>query len=272
MPRDARGAAGREPVPGPSSTQGGYTRPDVEAEPVAVPLGGPLVAARFVARPNRFVVHARLRAGGEPVVAHLADPGRLRELLVPGRRLWLRPASDPARKTRWSAVLVEAPGGPLVSVDTTVPNRLVAEALRRAALPELGPYRLARAEHRLGRSRIDFLLRPSGGDGPALLLEVKSVTLVEDGLGLFPDAVTTRGARHVRELAAHARSGAHAAAILFVAQRPDVSRVLAARSIDPAFAEALEEARAAGVRVLARRCRVTLDRIALDAPVPAGGA
>ena len=249
---------------------------------VAVPLGGPLVPARFVERPNRFVVHARLREGGEPVAAHLADPGRLRELLVPGRRLWLRPAAEPARatrktprkaprKTRWSAVLVEAPGGLLVSVDTTVPNRLVAEALRRGALPELGPYRLERAEHRLGRSRIDFLLSAAGAaERPPLLLEVKSVTLVEEGVALFPDAVTARGARHLRELAAHARSGAYGAAVLFVAQRPDVERVVAARAIDPDFAEALEEARAAGVRVLARRCRVSLEAIALDAPVPAG--
>ncbi len=243
----------------------------MEPDAVAVPLGGPLVAARFVARPNRFVVHARLRTGGEPVAAHLADPGRLRELLVPGRPLWLRPASDPARKTRWSAVLIEAPGGFLVSVDTTLPNRLIGEALRRRALPELGPYRLERAEHRLGRSRIDFLLGAAGaGGGPPLLLEVKSVTLVEEEVALFPDAVTARGARHVRELAAHVRSGAYRAAVLFVAQRADVERVVAARAIDPAFAEALEEARAAGVQVFARRCRVSLEGIALGAPVPVG--
>jgi sugar fermentation stimulation protein A len=242
----------------------------VEPEPVAVSLGGPLVEARFVARPNRFVVHARLAADGKMAVAHLADPGRLRELLVSGRRLWLRPSSDPARKTRWSAVLVEAPEGPLVSLDTTVPNRLVAEALRRGSLPELGAYELERAEHGVGRSRIDFLLRPRDGARPPLLLEVKSVTLVEAGVALFPDAVTARGARHVRELAEHSRGGEHGTAILFVAQRPDVERVIAAREIDPEFAAALEEARSAGVRVLARRCRVTLDRVLLDAPIPAG--
>lgn len=238
--------------------------------PVAVSLRGPLVEARFVARPNRFVVHARLVAGGEPVVAHLADPGRLRELLLPDRPLWLRPAADPARKTRWSVALVEEPGGLLVSVDTTVPNRLVAEALRRDALPELAPYCLERAEHRLGRSRIDFLLRCQEGVRPPLLLEVKSATLVEEGVALFPDAVTARGARHLRELAAHVRSGGHGAAVLFVAQRPDVERVIAARAIDPAFADALEAAREAGVRVLARRCRIELDRVVLDAAVPAG--
>lgn len=241
----------------------------MEPEPVAVSLGGPLVEARFVARPNRFVVHARLAGDGKMAVAHLADPGRLREMLVPGRRLWLRPSSDPARKTRWSAVLVQAPEGPLVSLDTTVPNRLVAEALRKGSLPELAAYELQRAEHRVGRSRIDFLLRARDGAGPPLLLEVKSVSLVEGGVALFPDAVTARGARHVRELAERSRLGRNAAAILFVAQRPDVERVIAAREIDPDFAAALGEARAAGVRVLARRCRVTLDRVFLDVAIPA---
>jgi sugar fermentation stimulation protein A len=265
-----------------------------QAEPVAVSLlrspDEPLAEARFVARPNRFVVHARLAQAVEaaepadsddPVVAHLPDPGRLRELLLPGRRLWLRPAPEPEadrapRKTRWTVALVEAPGGPLVSVDTGVPNRLVAEALRRGALPELGGYRLERAEVSLGepggskRSRFDFLLTCVEGERPPLLLEVKSATLVEQGVARFPDAVTARGARHVRELTGHARGGEHAAAILFVAQRPDVERVVAAREIDPGFADALDEAREAGVRVLARRCRVELDRIVLGEPVPVG--
>lgn len=241
---------------------------------VSVPLPGPLAEARFEERPNRFVVRARL-ADGALAEAHLADPGRLRELLLPGAPLWLRRAADPWRKTRWSVALVRAPDGGLVSVDTLVPNRLIGEALRRGGLPELGPYRLGRAEHRLGRSRIDFLLAPAaaaagGESGPPLLLEVKSVTLVEDGVALFPDAVTARGARHVRELAEEVRSGRHRAAVLFVAQRPDVRRVVAAREIDPGFAAAVEEARRAGVRFLARRCHVHFDRVVLGDPVPVG--
>lgn len=224
-------------------------------------------------RPNRFVVHARL-GGDEVAVCHLADPGRLRELLVPEARLWLRPADESAlkeRKTRWSVALVAEPGGELVSVDTGVPNRLIGEALRRDALPELGEFRLERAEVPLGRSRIDFLLRPRPGEGgPPLLLEVKSVTLVEEGVGLFPDAVTARGARHVRELAGHVRAGTHRAAVLFVVQRPEVERVIAAREIDAVFADALAEAREAGVRVLGRRCRVEIDRVVLGEAIPAG--
>jgi sugar fermentation stimulation protein A len=216
-------------------------------------------------------------AGGPPnggsaalLEAHMADPGRLRELLVPGRRVWLRyAAGPPTRRTRWSAVLVESPDGSgLVSVDATLPNRLVRAALEAHTLHEFDGWVLERHEVTLGASRIDFVLRRD--DGRRLALEVKSVTLVEDGVALFPDAVTARGARHVRELAALAAEPGWDAAILFVVQRPDAERVLAAAAIDPAFAAALAAAKQAGVRVLGRRCNVSLDHLELAAPLPAG--
>lgn len=263
-----------------------------ESPATHIPLPGPLVEARFVERPNRFLLRCRLPrdhpadgpapAGGPadaPVEVHLADPGRLEELLLPDRRVWVRHAASPTRKTDWSAVLVEAPGGDgLVSVDTTMPNRLIRRALEAGALDEFDGWTLERAEFPLGRSRIDFLLSAASSDVgvPArkLALEVKSVTLVEDGVAYFPDAVTARGARHVRELAEIAgrvdeEGVVWEAAILFVLQRADAERIEAARSIDPDFADALAEAGAAGVQVLGRRCRVTLDRLELGAPVPA---
>ncbi|NIP82139.1 MAG: DNA/RNA nuclease SfsA [Gemmatimonadetes bacterium] len=216
----------------------------------------------------------RDRDGDATIVdVHMADPGRLKELLLPDRRVWIRWAASPTRKTDWSAVLVEAPDGRgLVSIDTTLPNRLIRRALESRALEELEGWELERAEFPLGRSRIDFLL---ARDGRRLALEVKSVTLVEDGVALFPDAVTARGARHVRELAevagsVDAEGRRWEAAILFVLQRPDARRIEAARSIDPDFADALAEAKAAGVRVLGRRCRVTPSRLELGGPVPAG--
>lgn len=198
----------------------------------------------------------------------MADPGRLRELLLPEKRVWIRPASGPARRTRWTAVLVETPDSRgLVSLDTTLPNRLVRAALEAGALPEARPWALARAEWPHGRSRLDFLL--TAPDRPPLVMEVKSVTLVEDdGVARFPDAVTARGARHVRELAALARSGEYEAAILFVLQRDDAHAIEAARRIDADFADALAEARDAGVRVLGRRCRVTRKALHLGDPVP----
>ena len=287
-----------------------------DPRPIRVELAGPLIQSRFVERPNRFLLRCALEEpdpgsgsgrAGDVVDVHMADPGRLEELLIPGKRVWIRWAASPTRKTDWSAVLVEAPDGEgLVSVDTTMPNKLIHRALEAGVLEELDDWTLERAEFPLGRSRIDFLLaggtrdeqgesgagrvgdsaeatgalaEPSAGygSGPGgrkLALEVKSVTLVEDGVALFPDAVTARGARHVRELAEVAGridddGAAWSAAILFVLQRDDAHRIEAARSIDPDFADALAEAKAAGVRVLGRRCRVTKDRLELGDPVPA---
>lgn len=237
--------------------------------PVRVGWGRSLVEGRFLERPNRFVVHAEVE--GREVVAHLADPGRLKELLLPGARLGLRPEPpSPTRKTRWTALLVEAPGTDAegwVSVNTTMPNRLVDEALRRGVLEELEGWSYVRREVRYGRSRLDFLLED--GDGRSLYVETKSVTLVEDSVALFPDAVTARGARHVEELAAAVAEG-HEAAVLFVLQRPDARRIVAARAIDPVFSDTLARAEAAGVRILGRRCRVGWEGIELGGPVPAG--
>jgi sugar fermentation stimulation protein A len=214
------------------------------------------------------LLQVRLEDTGEAVDVHMADPGRLRELLLPGKRIWLRTADNPNRKTRWTAVLVESPDGRgLVSLDTTLPNKLIHKALKGQALRELRDWELVRAEFPMGRSRLDFLL--SGLGGKQMALEVKSVTLVEDGVALFPDAVTERGARHVRDLAEIAQRPGWEAGVLFVLQRPDAREIRAARNIDPKFADALEEAKGIGVRILGRRCTVHLDRIDLGDPVPA---
>lgn len=203
---------------------------------------------------------------GAPVEAHLADPGRLRELLVTGRRVMLRPVDDPSRRTKWSLVLVQTPDGSgWVSLDTTTPNRILAKALKENGLEELPGWNLDRPEVTLGRSRFDFLL--TKGDR-SMILEAKSATLVEAGLALFPDAVTARGTRHVREMAAIVAGGSMEGTVLFVIQREDVRALQAAWEIDPDFSDALREARSAGVQLLARRCRVTPDGISLLGPVP----
>lgn len=237
--------------------------------------GAPLVAARFVRRPNRFVVVASVDGDGsgeaEEVTAHLPDPGRLRELLLPGARMGLRPEPPSStRKTRWTAMLVEAPEDApegWVSLNTSMPNRLVRRALADEALEEFAGWSLVRHEVPWGDSRLDFLL--ADASGRRMYVEAKSVTLVEDGVALFPDAVTARGARHLEELI-HAVGEGHEAAVLFVLQRPDGSRIVAAEAIDPVFSERLARARDAGVRVLGRRCTVDWDGIALGGPLPAG--
>jgi len=225
-------------------------------------LPGPLLPARFVARPNRFL--AMVELDGAETEAHLPDPGRLKELLVPGARVWVRPVAGPGRKTSHTLTLVKSSSGDLVSVVTTYPNELVAEALQERSIAELVGWRIERREHRWGGSRFDFLLA-RGAD--RMLLEVKSVTLVEGERALFPDAITARGARHVRELGEAVEAGL-AAAVLFVVQRQDARSVTAARAIDPAFADALREARSRGVRLLGYRCRVTTSEARLTDPVP----
>ena len=217
-----------------------------------------LVAARFVARPNRFIVMARLDSGTE-VRCHMADPGRLRELLLPAVELRLRPAPpDAVRATRYSVALVRAPMAPRpwVSLDTTLPNRLAANLLREGAIRGLGGYKELQAEVKHGSSRFDFLLTPRRGE--KIFVEVKSVTLVENGVALFPDAPTVRGARHLRELAAHVQDGGRGA-VLFVVQRPDARAVRPRRVTDPAFADALLEARAQGVLLRAVHFRLRGD-------------
>ncbi len=210
-----------------------------------------LVAARFVSRPNRFVVRAEL-PGGRCVRAHLADPGRLRELLVPRAELRLRRARGSSRKTRYTVALVRSSMGSRawVSVDTTFPNCLAEGLVLAGRVGGLGRGWAVRREVRLGRSRFDFLLtKPGSAD---VLLEVKSVTLVVDGVARFPDAPTARGTRHLRELEAHVLAGGRAM-VLFVVQREDARAVAPNPATDPGFARALASAARAGVVLRAGR-------------------
>lgn len=234
--------------------------------PITIIHEQPLKEAVFHQRPNRFLLQLIL-PDGTLVSAHLPDPGRLKELLQPGRRVWLRPAENPNRKTAWTAVLVEdATGEGLVSIDSTLPNRLIGEALVKNALEEFSGWTLVRPEFKKGGSRFDFLLQHQ--DGRKMLLEVKSVTLVRGDQGLFPDAITARGARHVRELTLIAQEDGWEAAVLFVLQRQDGKSVTAEREIDPDFARALKEAREAGVLIQGRRCFITLEQVTLGPRIP----
>lgn len=202
--------------------------------------------------------------------AHLPDPGRLRELLIPGRTIWIAPASKPGRKTHWSVTLCETPDGRgLVSLDSTLPNRLIEKAFTEGSIDEFREWRLLRREYRMGRSRWDFLLENrEGAPGQQMVLEVKSVTLVVNGVALFPDAVTERGARHLRELSELAQTDGWSAAALFVVQREDASAFRAAAELDPAFSSALDEAVRAGVKVYCRKCLVTPERVILSDKLP----
>ena len=159
-------------------------------------LHRPLLNASFLVRENRF--QARVCLEGEEVAAHVPNSGRLRELLLRGQPVLLSEEKAPHRVTDYDLLMVQLPHT-LVSIDARLPNRLVGEAVGRSALPEFARLRVASPEFPYGESRLDFLLGADGGGG-SCLVEVKSVTLVQDGIGRFPDAVTERGTRHLREL------------------------------------------------------------------------
>lgn len=216
----------------------------------------------FVRRENRFAATVDLNGGRELV--HVPNSGRMRELLLPGAEVLLLEARSPTRRTAYDLVAAET-SQTLVSVDSRVPNAVVSEALSAGAVPDLEGYPEVSTERTWGGSRFDFHL---GGPGGEALLEVKGCTLVEeDGLALFPDAPTLRGARHMRELA-HARKGGIPAFVIVVVQRED-GRVFSPNDrTDPNFGDAMREAAAAGVRVLAFSTTVTRDGVELASPLP----
>ncbi len=223
-----------------------------------------LVSGDFVKRDNRFRVQVRVQGSVES--AHLANSGRLGELLVPGRRVWLAAADlqrSPKRRTAYDLALVEFEGR-LVSVDARLPGRLVGQALRQGRLA--GFEGAVRSEVRRGASRLDFCLDGGPGQAPCWV-EVKSVTLVQDGTARFPDAPTLRGRRHVGELTLAVEQGERAA-VVFVVQRDDAERLTPHDDNDPAFGRALRQAVRAGVEVYAWRCQVGLDVVQLADAIP----
>jgi len=223
----------------------------------------PLLRGTFLVRENRF--RARVRLAGREVAAHVPNSGRLTELLAPGRHVLLADARAPHRVTDYDLSMVELPHT-LVSIDARLPNDLVQEAFEDGALPQFAGLTSAQREVRHGESRLDFLLE-ADGDADQCLVEVKSVTLVQQGIARFPDAMTERGSRHLRELRRAHREGARAA-VVFVIQRGDARAFGPHDESDPLFGEVLREVAAAGVEVYAHTCRVTSHEIDLQRQVP----
>lgn len=220
---------------------------------------GCVVPARFLDRPNRFVAHVLL--GQETVTCHVKNTGRCRELLVPGARVYLERGRNPGRRTAWDLIAVEK-DGKLINMDAQAPNRVFGEWARAGRfIPGLT---LLRPETTFGGSRFDFYWEAPGRRG---FVEVKGVTLEEDGVVRFPDAPTLRGVKHLEELVRARRAG-YEAAVCFVIQMEDVIRFQPNDRTHPAFGQALRAAAAAGVEVLALDCRVAPDRLELNRPVP----
>ena len=221
-----------------------------------------MVTGMFVSRPNRFIAKVRL-AGGEEVTAHVKNTGRCRELLVPGCAVYLQDHAGAMgkRKLRYSLIAVDkvcGRGVVLINMDSQAPNRVTAEWLKAGGLgtKEL----LLRPEYKYGNSRFDFYLE---ADGRRAFMEVKGVTLEEDGIARFPDAPTERGVKHIRELISCLEDGCDAY-IFFVIQMKGVRALEPNDRTHPAFGEALREAARKGVQVLAYDCVVRPDELKID--------
>ncbi len=223
-------------------------------------LGDVVVDGTFLERPNRYLAYVEF--DGDTVPAHVPDPGRLPGLMIPGRRVRLIHRPSETRKTDYTLALVRH-GRIWVSVYPVFANALVGQALQERALDFFKGYESFSAEVKQGKSRFDFKL--DFPEGPAYV-EVKSVSLVENSVGKFPDAPTDRGRKHVEELIQLRQSGERSA-ILFVSQRSDTRSVTTNDTIDPGFGEALRRARDVGVELYGVNCRVTASSVSINEPV-----
>lgn len=216
-----------------------------------------MVPGIFHARPNRFIAHVEI--DGEIQVCHVKNTGRCRELLPPGAKVWCQESNNPNRKTKYDLIAVQK-GDRMINMDSQAPNIAAGEWLKSGGL---GNIEQLRAETVHGDSRFDFSFVK---DGQQCFLEVKGVTLENDGVCAFPDAPTDRGTKHLRGLTQAAREG-YGAFVLFVIQMADVKYLHPNDATDPAFAAALREAAENGVTVLAMDCSVTPDTMELRLPV-----
>ena len=220
---------------------------------------GKVIPAIFLARPNRFVAEVLLPAG-ETAICHVKNTGRCRELLISGATVYLEVSENPHRKTAYDLIAVEK-GDRLINMDSQAPNRVFGEWVVSGGA--FGAVTSVKPEYRWGDSRLDFCLETERGPH---LVEVKGVTLEENGHARFPDAPTERGVRHIRELQKAVESGLDAT-LCFVIQMENILSIRPNDETHPAFGCALREAAAAGVRVMGWDCAVTPDTLTIRRPV-----
>lgn len=212
----------------------------------------------FLARPNRFIAHIEIN--GQAEIVHVKNTGRCRELLPVGAEVWCQKSDNPSRKTKFDLITVRK-GNRLINMDSQAPNIATKEWLLSGGL---GTVENVRSETKHGDSRFDFSFTK---DGTPCFLEVKGVTLENDGICAFPDAPTERGTKHLRGLQKCIEEG-FGGYVLFVIQMSDVKHLHPNDVTDPDFGRALREAAAAGVKVLAVDCIVTEDSMTIGDFVP----
>ncbi len=216
-----------------------------------------MVPGIFLRRPNRFIAHVQI--DGRVEICHVKNTGRCRELLPEGAKVWCQHWDKPGRKTNYDLITVQK-GERLVNMDSQAPNVAAGEWLSAGGL---GALEDLRREVRQGDSRFDFAFTR---EGKPCFLEVKGVTLENDGVCAFPDAPTQRGAKHLRGLTEAARAG-YGAYVLFVIQMENVRYLRPHDERDPDFGAALREAAGSGVQILAMDCRVTPESMEIRQPV-----
>ena len=217
-----------------------------------------IVSGTFIERPNRFIAYCDI--DGRRERCHVKNTGRCRELLVPGTVVYLSVSDNPSRSTRYDLVAVMK-GSRLINMDIQIPNDVAEEGLRM--IPMFSTVSSIKREFTYSDSRIDMMAEDGEG---RYLIEVKGVTLEQDGVVRFPDAPTERGVKHIRELMRSTEDN-FTPCLLFVIQMDDVRHFEPNRATDPEFADALKEACEAGVTVLAYTCDVTPESIVLKEPV-----
>ena len=229
---------------------------------MAIKYKTPLIPATFVRRYKRFFVDAEL-ADGTGIVAHCPNTGSMRGCIGEGWQILLSPADNPNRKLKYTLEAAYTPEGDWIGLNTGLANKVVEAALLNKQVASLGHYTELRREVKYGEqnSRIDFLLSADGY--PDCYLEVKSVTLLEQGQGYFPDAVSTRGQKHLQELIHMVQSG-HKAVLFFLIQHQGINSVRAAAHIDPVYAQLLDQAVSAGVQIIAAKAKWSGEKLFVD--------
>ena len=211
-----------------------------------------IISGTFENRPNRFIAHVWVNDILETV--HVKNTGRCKELLLPGVKVILEVSDNPTRKTKYDLIAVYKDGLGLINMDSQAPNKVAQEWLLTQGYDYIKP------EYKYGNSRVDFYMEK---DNHKYLMEVKGCTLEIDGMGYFPDAPTERGVKHLRELTEATKQGYHCA-IAFVIQMPGIKKVLPNKATHPEFSLALDEAKAAGVKIYYLCCHIEEDSLTVS--------
>jgi len=227
-----------------------------------------LISGKILKRYKRFLADIEL-TNGEVVTAHVANTGSMKTCWEPGWDVLLSHHDNPNRKLKYSLELIHN-GSTWIGINTSLPNKLAKEAIENGTIKELQGYEHLKPEHKVGKSRIDILLY--NGDKKEMsnlcYVEIKNVTMKGEGeLAIFPDAVTERGQKHLRELKELVALG-HRAVMLYIIQRSDVSSFSPAKDIDPTYSSLLSEAVQAGVEVLAYQCQLVPEQVTISHSIP----